>query len=122
MIDFPLERLREICLKFPEAGEFGGVGDPTFKVRDKIFAMQHGMNNRPSLWVKGEPGMQDMLVNSDPDKFFMPPYVGQHGWIGIYLDIDLDWDFVGHLITRSYVITAPKRLSKLLPKPGENKS
>ena len=65
---YPLERLRVTCLAFPEAVESGGVGDPSFKVRDKIFAMQHRMDGRPSLWVKAPDGVQEMLVRAVPDR------------------------------------------------------
>jgi predicted DNA-binding protein (MmcQ/YjbR family) len=85
-----LDRLRAICLAFPEATEQGGVGDPTFRVRDKIFVMQHGVAGRPSMWCKAPPGLQDALVGSDPDRYFVPPYVGHHGWIGLWLDVEID--------------------------------
>jgi predicted DNA-binding protein (MmcQ/YjbR family) len=113
-VDQVLVRLRAICLALPEAVEAGGVGDPTFKVRDKIFAMRHPMQDRPSLWCKGPPGLQEGLVNAQPDRFFVPPYVGQHGWVGLWLDGDVDWDYVATLVEQSYRMTAPKRLSKLL--------
>ena len=81
--DEPLNRLRTICLAFPEAVEGGGVGDPTFKVRDKIFAMRHQVDGRMSMWCKAPAGAQDVLVNSNPEQFFVPPYVGHHGWVGV---------------------------------------
>jgi len=110
-----LERLRAICLRLPEAVEDeGGVGSPSFKVREKIFAMHHPMNGRSSMWCKAPPGAQDVLVGSNPDQFFVPPYVGHHGWVGVYLDGELDWDFVADLIEDSYRMTAPKRLLKML--------
>jgi predicted DNA-binding protein (MmcQ/YjbR family) len=109
-----LDQLRAICLALPEATEGGGVGDPSFRVRDKIFAMQHGVGGRPSMWCKAPRGFQDMLIGSDPERFFVPPYVGQHGWIGAWLDVALDWDFVAEVIRESYRMTAPKRLSALL--------
>lgn len=105
-----LGRLRELCLAFPGAVEAGGVGDPSFKVRGKIFAMQHRHEGRPSLWCKAEPGVQELLVAAEPRRFFRPPYVGQHGWIGAWLDVALDWDELGDLIEESYRRTAPKRL------------
>ena len=108
--DEALERLRAICLAFPEAAEAGGVGDPTFKVREKIFAMRHPMNGRTSLWCKAPPGAQDVLVRSEPGRYFVPPYVGQHGWVGTWLDIPMDWDEIADLIDESYRMTAPKRL------------
>lgn len=110
----PLERLRAVCLALPEAQETGGVGDPSFKVRDKIFAMRHQHNGRWSVWCKTPPGIQPALIASDPSRFFSPPYVGHHGWVGVYLDVPLDWDEIADLITDSYRKTAPKRLSRLL--------
>jgi predicted DNA-binding protein (MmcQ/YjbR family) len=109
-----LDRLRKICLAFPEATEAGGVGDPTFRVRDKIFAMQHGVEGRATLWCKAPPGAQAALVGSNPSRFFVPPYVGCHGWVGMWLDIEIDWDEVADLVEESYRMTAPKRLSRLL--------
>lgn len=106
-----LNRLREICLALPEASEQGGVGDPTFKVRDKIFAMRHPMDGRMSMWCKAPFGVQGILVGSNPERFFVPPYVGHHGWVGVWLDIDLDWEEIADLVRESYRMTAPKRLS-----------
>ena len=109
-----LSRLRSICLALPEASEQGGVGDPTFKVRDKIFAMRHPMDERESLWCKAQAGVQSTLVASEPERFFVPPYVGQHGWIGVWLDVDQDWNFIEDRIIESYCLTAPKKLIALL--------
>jgi len=111
MQDEPLERLRAICLALPEASEQGGVGNPTFKVRDKIFAMRHGVDGRMSMWCKAPTGVQDILVDSNPERFFVPPYVGHHGWVGIWLDGELDWEEIADLVRESYRMTAPKRLS-----------
>jgi predicted DNA-binding protein (MmcQ/YjbR family) len=114
MKEDPLDQLRAICLALPEASEQGGVGDPSFKVRDKIFAMQHRLNDRLSMWCKAPPGAQDVLVGSDPKRFFVPPYVGHHGWVGLWLDVEIDWNEVADLVEESYRMTAPKRLRALL--------
>jgi predicted DNA-binding protein (MmcQ/YjbR family) len=106
-----LNRLRALCLALPDATEGGGVGNPSFRVRDKIFAMQHGVAGRPSMWCKAPPGVQTALVGSDPERFFVPPYVGCHGWVGLWLDVEIDWDEVADLVEESYRMTAPKRLS-----------
>lgn len=105
-----LDRLRALCLAYPEAVEAGGVGNPSFKVRDKIFAMQHGVAGRPSLWCKAPRGFQAMIIETDPERCFVPPYVGQHGWVGIWLDRPLDWPFIAQMVRDSYRMTAPKRL------------
>ena len=107
-----LERLREICLAFPDAYEDGGVGTPTWKVRGKLFAMRHSLHEirRWSAWFKAPKGAQEVLVGSDPVRFFVPPYVGHHGWVGAYLDVEQDWDELAELIEESYRMTAPKRL------------
>ncbi len=114
MTDDVLNQLRAICLALPEAAEEGGVGNPSFKVRSKIFAMQHGADGRPSLWCKAPPGFQGVLVESDPARYFVPPYVGHHGWVGVYLDGELDWGLIADLVEDSYRMTAPKRLCALL--------
>jgi hypothetical protein len=110
-----LERLRAICLALPETTEKVAWGDPTWRVRDRIFAMQKGNyeSGRPSLWLKGAEGAQAMLVESDPVQFFVPPYVGHKGWIGLYLDpARIEWVMVRELITESYHLIAPARLTR----------
>jgi len=114
MSENSLERLRAICLALPEAVESGGVGDPTFKVRDKIFAMRHRVGEHMSMWCKALPGVQDILVGSNPERFFVPPYVGHHGWVGLWLDGEIDWEELADLVIESYRMTAPKRLIALL--------
>jgi hypothetical protein len=111
----PLSRLRTLCLALPEAVEKEAWGDPTFRVRDRIFAMEKRGDGRVSLWCKAPPGSQTVLVGADPDRFFVPPYVGHKGWIGIRLDNGPDWAEVAALVARSYRMTAPKRLVALVP-------
>ena len=110
----PIECLRAICLTLPEAVEKEAWGDPTFRVRDKIFAMEKHGDGRISLWCKAPPGSQMIAVGADPDRFFVPPYVGHKGWIGVRLDTDPDWDEVAALVRRSYRLVAPKRLTALI--------
>lgn len=110
----PTARLRAICLALPEASEQETWGDPTFRVRTKIFAMTKEGDGRLSLWCKARPGVQTILVGADPKVFFVPPYVGHKGWIGVRLDGEIDWDEVGELVEESYRMTAPKRLAILL--------
>ena len=111
-----LRRLRAICLALPEATEsvFGGHTTPTFRVREKIFAMLPEGDDGASamsVWCKAPPGAQAVLADSDLDRFFVPPYLGPKGWIGIRLDRGVDWDLVRDLIGDSYRLIAPKRLA-----------
>jgi predicted DNA-binding protein (MmcQ/YjbR family) len=109
-----LDQLRAPCPLFPKAVEAGGVGNPSFKVVDRIFALQHGMDARPSLWFKARPGVQPALVATEPNRYFVPPYVGHHGWVGVCLDAEVDWAEVSDLVKESYRMTAPKRLLALI--------
>ncbi|HYO89556.1 MAG TPA: MmcQ/YjbR family DNA-binding protein, partial [Candidatus Limnocylindrales bacterium] len=87
MTESVLDHLRAICLALPDAIEIEGVGHPEFMVRGKIFAMRRApLDRRESFWCKAPVGVQQMMVSSDPAQFFVPPYVGHHGWIGVWLD------------------------------------
>ena len=105
-------RIRAICLGLPEAVEkpFGGHTSPAFRVRDKMFAVIS--EDRTSITVKAPRGVQGILINSDPDRFFVPKYVGSKGWVGIRLDPGPppDWEEVAEIIFESYAMTAPRRL------------
>lgn len=115
----PLARLRKLCLALPEAHEVEAWGEPTFRVRNKLFAMYADAGNhhgagRAAVWCKAAPGNQALMVRAEPQRFFVPPYVGPSGWIGVYLDRSPDWNEVADLLRDSYRLTAPKRLCALL--------
>lgn len=111
----PLNRLRAICLTLPEATEqLTWETMITFRVRGKIFVMHNAGDNGQTLTCKAPPGMQEMLVGSDPERFFVPAYVGRNGWIGVRLDENSDWEEIADLVAESYCMTAPKRLATLL--------
>lgn len=112
MVDHPSARLRAICLSLPEAVEKPIRRGPAYRIGDKIFAMDRGDGDRVSLWCKAPKGSQAILVGADPERFFVPPYVGVKGWIGMRLDAEPDWDEVSFLVRRSYVLIAPKRLGR----------
>lgn len=111
-LEHPIDRLRDLCLALPEATEQETWGDPTFRVRGKIFAMPKRGDGRMSLWIKAPEGSQSILIGADPKRFFIPPYVGPKGWVGVRLDDDPDWEEVSALLRRSYRLIAPKRLAK----------
>lgn len=107
----PVERLRTLCLALPEATEKETWEAPTFRVRDRIFAMvQHGETG-PAIWCKAPEGSQAVLVGADPDRFFVPPYLGPKGWVGMRLQPPPDWSEVDALVRRSYGLVAPRRLA-----------
>jgi predicted DNA-binding protein (MmcQ/YjbR family) len=115
-IDFmplrPLTRLRRICLALPQAREQETWETPTFRVRKKIFVLAfEDDDDGASFWCKAPPGSQHVLVNADPKRFFVPPYVGHKGWVGVRLNGKPDWDEVAAIVARSYSLVAPKRLA-----------
>ncbi len=118
----PLARLRRLCLALPEAHEVSAWGEPTFRVRNKMFATfasasNHHGDGRHAAWVKALPVNQDLLVGSAPQRVFVPPYVGPSGWIGLYLDGVADWDEVARLLREGYTLVAPRRLLAEAPPP-----
>ena len=116
----PLPRLRKLCLALPEAHEVEAWGAPTFRVRNKLFAMyvpagNHHHDGRTAVWLKAGPGNQQVMVRAAPKRFFVPPYVGPSGWVGVFLDDAVDWTELGDLLADGYRLVAPKRLAALLP-------
>ncbi|GLZ39641.1 MmcQ/YjbR family DNA-binding protein [Actinokineospora sp. NBRC 105648] len=109
----PLERLRAICLAMPEATERVSHGEPTWFVRDKkVFVnySNHHHDDRVGFWCAAPAGVQEEMVAEDPERFFRPPYVGHRGWLGVYLDVEVDWAEVGEIVDQAYRVVAPKRL------------
>jgi len=111
----PLSRLRKVCLALPEAHEVIAWGEPTFRVRNKMFATfaaagNHHGAGRPAVWCKAGPGNQAIMVDAAPQRFFVPPYVGPSGWVGIWLDKRVRWGEIAELIRDAYRLVAPKRL------------
>jgi hypothetical protein len=115
-----LTRLRKLCLSLPEAREVEAWGEPTFRVKT-MFAMyasaggHHGAG-RASVWVRALPTNQDLMVSQAPGRFFVPPYVGPGGWIGVYLDgPETDWDQLLELLWDAWRMSAPKKLLARYP-------
>lgn len=111
----PLPKLRKVCLSLPEAHEVEAWGEPTFRVKNKLFAMyaadgNHHGSGRSSVWIKATKENQSLMLSAQPDKFFKPPYVGPSGWIGVYLDRSPDWNEVSELLRDAWRMTAPKKL------------
>jgi hypothetical protein len=117
--DDPLiQRLREICMALPEADERTSHGEPTwFAGKGRVFATldnHHHGATQLSVWLPQPLGVQQMLLEADPECFFRPPYVGVSGWIGVPLDMQLDWQVVASLVRDAYLHVATLKLAKQL--------
>jgi hypothetical protein len=117
-VDDPVERVRAICLALPETNERLSHGSPSWFIRDKKqFASlddhHHGVD-RIAIWCPAPPGVQEEVVAAEPDRFFRPPYVGGHGWIGVRIDeVDgggPDWDELAAILLDAYCKVAPAAL------------
>src|SRR5687767_1279202 len=114
-----LDRVRRICMGFPEVTERLSHGAPTWFVRDKSVFVQfwnrgHHGDTFPHLWCAAPPGVQGELVETEPERFFRPPYVGGRGWLGVRMDVELDWDEVAAIVTDAYRLVAPRKCVALL--------
>jgi len=117
----PLAQLRKLCLALPESHEVEAWGAPTFRVKNKLFAMfaaegNHHGAGRPGVWIKSDASSQELLIASDPRRYFKPPYVGPFGWVGVYLDKRPSWRQVDLLLRDAWRMTAPKKVLALLDK------
>lgn len=106
--------VRELCLAFPEAEEFISHGSPNFRVRKgKVFAVYalntHG-DGRVALWLNSPAGAQALHTELEPECFFVPPYVGPRGWLGICVDRGLAWSKIAGLVREAYENAAPAKL------------
>jgi hypothetical protein len=117
-----LGRLRKLCLALPETTERLSHGAPTFFVREKkaflmVLTNHHG-DARFAIWCAAPEGMQQTLVEAAPERFFVPPYVGHRGWLGMRLDRGLDWEELAGVAEDAYAEVAPVKLveaARLLP-------
>ena len=111
-----LSRVRRICLALPETSERPSHGAPTFFIAGKrafvMFQDDHHGDGRLAIWCAAPDGLQQALTDSSPDRFFVPPYVGHRGWLGVRLDNGPDWGEVAGLAEEAFVSAAPGRLSR----------
>lgn len=111
-----LKRVRRFCLALPEVTEKISHGAPTFFVKKKVFVMfvdNHHNDGRIAIWCAAPAGVQEMLIEAEPEKFFRPPYVGVRGWVGIRLD-QVDDDELDSHIRQSWLMIAPVKLHSAL--------
>ncbi|UQA62811.1 MmcQ/YjbR family DNA-binding protein [Polyangium aurulentum] len=113
------ERIRTVCLALPDVAEVTKHSRPCFAVRDKTFVMfmdDHHRDGRLAIWCKATPDAQAMVVESDPERFFVPPYVGHRGWIGARLDRQPDWGAISAIVEEAYRLSAPRSTRKSAPR------
>ena len=106
-----VDRLRTICLALPETTEKMAWGEPTWRVRGRLFAQlddHHHGADRLAVWLPAALGVQELLIKSDPKRFFVPPYVGPRGWIGVRIDRRPNWRLVTTLVHDAYAQVAPQ--------------
>lgn len=111
------QAVREVCLWFAESEEVLSHGSPDFRVRGKTFAtymINHHGDGRVALWINAPQGAQHHYVKQDPKHFFVPPYVGPRGWLGVNLDQGISWKTVATLVRQAYEKVAPAALAKSL--------
>ena len=111
-----IERLRKICLSFQDTYEKEAWGECTFRVdRGTMFAMtdcDHHGSGHTAVWVKAPPLAQDTLVERDPERYFVPPYMGPKGWVGMRLDSKVKWKEVEALLQEGYQMSVPARAKR----------
>jgi hypothetical protein len=106
-----LARVRTICLALPDTHEKEAWGAPTFRVGGRLFAMfvdNHHGDGRLAVWCNAPPVAQEALVAAEPRHFFVPPYVGTQGWVGVRLDTGLSWDVVAQRLEAAHGVSASK--------------
>src|SRR5260370_32198598 len=119
------QAVRDACLWLPEAEEFVSHGSPNFRVRGKTFAtyvVNHHGDGRVALWLNAPPGKQELHVESEPEHFFVPPYVGPRGWLGVILDHGIEWNRIPALVREGYEKVAPGELRARIGKTPKIKA
>ena len=108
-----LHRVRRLCCALPDTTEKLSHGEPTFFVKKKVYAMfvnNHHNDRHIAVWLPVPPGAQASLIKREPKKFYMPPYVGVRGWVGIELD-QIDDEELATYLLGAWRMIAPKKPS-----------
>jgi hypothetical protein len=111
-----LARLTEICLALPEATREVSGEHASFQVRKKTFVWflsNHHGDGIVSVCCKMALGENEEMVESKPEKFYLPAYIAHRGWVALRLDRgEIDWQEVADLVRGSYSLVAPKTLAR----------
>jgi len=112
--DRELARVRTICASLPEVTERPSHGSPAWFVRDKktvaMFVDDHHGDGILGIWCAAPPGVQEQMIDEDPDVFFRPPYVGGRGWIGVRLSRTVTNGELRAILEDAFRVIAPKTL------------
>jgi predicted DNA-binding protein (MmcQ/YjbR family) len=115
-------KLWKICLALPESQCRLRADHADFRVRGKVFAYflnSHHGDGIVSVCCKTALGENVDRASREPQRFYLPAYIGSRGWVGLRLDRDaVDWREVGNLVEQSYRLAAPKTLVKILDARG----
>jgi hypothetical protein len=110
-----LQRVSAICLALPEATRETSASHATFRVRKKVFAYfldNHHDDGICSVCCRLPLGQHEDLAQHDPQRFYLPAYIGARGWLGIRLDRGPpDWNAVAGYIALSFSLAAPKTVA-----------
>lgn len=114
-----LARIRDHCLSLPHVNERESHGTPTFFIRDKrsfatVWMDGHHAVHFAQLWAACVPDLRAHLIDERPDIFFLPAYVAHRGWIGVRLDLDLEFEELADLLEDAYRLIAPPALVREL--------
>jgi hypothetical protein len=111
------KRIARILARLPEATA-AGTQHLSLEVRKRRFGYfldDHHGDGRIALNCKAGPDLHDMLRERAPAQFHIPKYLGNKGWIGLWLDHpDVDWSLVEIAIREAYLLVAPKTLVRTL--------
>ena len=106
-----VQRVRTICTALPGTTEKLSHGEAAWFVKGRSFAnmAEKHHDDRVAVWMAAPPGAQEVLVATDPERFFRPPYVGYRGWVGAYLDVPVDWEELAPLLAEAHRFISDER-------------
>lgn len=106
-----LDNVRTLCTALPQVEERLSHGEPAWFFKGKkLFVMfaDHHHDDRVAFWCAAPMGAQEAMIASDPAKYFRPPYVGVKGWLGVYLDVEVDWSEIEGIVGEAYETVTKK--------------
>ncbi|MFN8508340.1 MAG: MmcQ/YjbR family DNA-binding protein [Dehalococcoidia bacterium] len=113
-----LARVRAICMAMPGAVEKEAWGQPTWRAGEKGKMFAQPTHLARAITVPSDATEQAVLVETDPERFFIPPYSGANGWVGLHLDEETDWEQAAALLVAAYRRVAPRKMALLAESPS----